>query len=394
MTPSAQAPLAGLTVLECGVFMAGPFATMQLADLGARVIKIENPVGGDQTRETGPYVNGESAPFALLNRNKESVAIDLKTEEGKKQMWRLLEKADVLVQNLRPGVMTKLGFAYEAVAERAPGLIYASGSGWGQDGPLASQAGLDIMAQARSGIMSVTGHPGMPPAKVGVPICDLTTGLYLALSVTAAVRERDRSGLGQHIDVSLLESGVSYAVWEAGVFFTNGTVNAPTGSAHAHQAPYQALRCRDGWATVGANTEKLWRLLANALELSHLIEDSRFASGPLRVANRAALTELIEGQTSTMTVQEVVDRAVSAGVPSAPILNYGQVFTDEHLIQRNFFWDADHPAMGPVRQLGSPMRFSRTPAVRSHAGPQLGANTTDVLEEFGALEPAAAASDA
>jgi crotonobetainyl-CoA:carnitine CoA-transferase CaiB-like acyl-CoA transferase len=386
MTQTA-APLTGLTVLEVGVFMAGPFATMQLADLGARVIKVENPVGGDQTRETGPYVNGESAPFALLNRNKESVAIDLKSDEGKRQMWRLLEGVDVLVENLRPGAMTKLGFGYEAVAERLPALVYASGSGWGQDGPLARNAGLDIMAQARSGIMSVTGHPGMPPAKVGVPICDLTTALYLALSVTAAVLERERSGYGQHIDVSLLESGVSFAVWEAGVFFNNGTLSKPSGSAHAHQAPYQALQCRDGWATVGANTEKLWRLLAGALDLSHLTDDPRFSSGPQRVANRDALTGMIEQRTSSMTVDEVVALANGVGVPAAPVLDYGQVFTDDHLQQRGYFWDAEHPTMGSVRQLGSPMRFSRTPAVRGKAGPLLGADTAAVLTEFGSLEP-------
>ncbi|HWS51582.1 MAG TPA: CoA transferase [Microbacterium sp.] len=380
------APLAGLTVLEVGVFMAGPFATMQLADLGARVIKIENPVGGDQTRETGPYVNGESAPFALLNRNKESVTIDLKSEEGKQQMWRLLEQVDVLVENLRPGALTRLGFGYDAVSTRVPELIYASGSGWGQDGPLAQNPGLDIMAQARSGMMSVTGHPGMPPAKIGVPICDLTTGLYLALAVTAATRERDRSGRGQHIDISLLESAVSLSVWEAGVYFTNGTVSGPLGSAHAHQAPYQALQCSDGWATVGANTEKLWRQLAAALDVSGLTEDPRFSSGPLRVAHRGELAELLERRTSRMTVDEVVAAANAAGVPSAPILDYSQVFNDEHLQARSYFWDAPHPVMGKVRQLGSPMRFSRTPVVREHAGPLLGADTEKVFAEFDVLE--------
>jgi len=382
-----EPPLAGLTVIEIGVFMAGPFATMQLADLGARVIKVENPDGGEQTRQAGPFVNDESVPFALLNRNKESVAIDLKSDDGKRQLWRLLEHADVLVENLRPGALSKLGFGYAAVAERLPALVYASGSGWGQDGPLAGNAGLDIMAQARGGIMSVTGHPGMPPAKAGVPICDLTTGLYLALSVTAAVLERERSGRGQHIDVSLLESGVSFAVWEAGEFFTNGTVGEPLGSAHGHQAPYQALRCSDGWATVGANTEKLWRLLAQALGVSHLTGDPRFDSGPRRVANRESLITLLEERTSAMTVDQVVAVTNGVGVPAAPVLDYGQVFTDDHLRQRRFFWDAEHPTMGSVRQLGSPMRFSRTPAVRGDSGPPLGSHTAAVLAEFGALDP-------
>lgn len=382
MNSPAPAPLTGLTVIEIGVFMAGPFATMQLADLGARVIKIENPTGGDQTRETGPFVHGESAPFTRLNRNKESVTLDLKSPEGKEHLWRLLEQADILVENLRPGALTRLGFGYQEVSSKFPALIYASGSGWGQDGPLAPLAGLDIMAQARSGIMSVTGFEDRPPVKVGVPICDLTTGLYLALAVVAAAYERRSSGSGQHIDVSLLESGVSYAIWEAGAYFTNGTVSRRHGSAHAHQAPYQALRCLDGWATVGANTERLWRALATALELSELIDDERLSSGPARVANREALIELIEQRTSELTVDQLVQTASSAGVPTAPILDYGQVFSDEHLNARDFFWDSEHETIGTVRQIGSPMRLSRTPTVRGKAGPPLGADTAAVLAEF------------
>lgn len=382
MNAPAHAPLSGITVIEIGLFMAGPFATMQLADLGARVIKIENPTGGDPTRDTGPFVEGESAPFARLNRNKESVALDLKSEEGRSALWSLLESADVLIENFRPKAVSRLGFGYEAVSERFPALVYASGSGWGQDGPLADLPGLDIMAQARSGIMSVTGHPGMPPAKVGVPICDLTNGLYLALAVTAALNERARSGQGQYIDVSLLESGVSFAVWEAGAYFTDGSVGRPLGSAHPQQAPYQALRCADGWATVGANTEKLWHLFAGALDLTHLAEDPRFSSGRDRVRNRDALIEQIEEVTSTRTVEDVVARVSGVGVPAAPILDYGQVFTDDHLRQRGFFWDAPHPRMGAVRQIGSPMRFSRTPTVRGQAGPLLGAHTDGVLAEL------------
>ena len=382
MSTPASPPLAGITVLEIGVFMAGPFATMQLADLGARVIKIENPVDGDPVRAAGPFVKGESAPFALLNRNKESVALDLKSEEGRKALWLLLESADVLIENLRPKALSRLGFGYEAVRERFPALVYASGSGWGQDGPLADLAGLDIMAQARSGIMSVTGYPGMPPVKVGVPICDLTNGLYLALAVTAALHERYRSGKGQHIDVSLLESGVSFGVWEAGAYFTEGTVTGPLGSAHAHRAPYQAVQCADGAATVGAITERLWLKLTDALGLTHLTEDPRFSSSPDRVRNREALIEYIEQVTSTLTVEDVVSRLSAAGVPAAPILSYDQVFTDEHLRERGFFWDAPHPRMGEVRQIGSPMRFSRTPTVRGQAGPTLGAHTDSVLAEL------------
>ncbi len=196
-------PLAGVTVLEVGAFMAAPFATMQLADLGARVLKVENPTGGDPVRATGPFLDGESSPFVRLNRNKESVALDLKSAAGKQAFLALVERADVVVENLRPGAMARLGLDAAGIWAVNPAVVYASGSGWGQDGPLAPLPGLDIMAQARSGIMSITGTPGGEPVKVGVPVCDLVCGLYLALAITAALRERDRTGVGQAIDVSL-----------------------------------------------------------------------------------------------------------------------------------------------------------------------------------------------
>ncbi|MCM1013075.1 MULTISPECIES: CoA transferase [unclassified Brevibacterium] len=374
--------LAGVTVLELGVFMAGPFATMQLADLGARVIKIENPDGGDQTRSTGPYVGGESVPNMLLNRNKESITLDLKDPVGREAFMRLVDRADVVVENMRPGVMARLGTSYEEVAARNPRIIYASASGWGQDGPLAPLAGLDIMAQARSGLMSITGFPDSPPAKVGVPICDLTAAMYVALAVTSALYERDRSGQGQHIDVSLFESGVSYAVWEAAAYFTDGTIGRPNGSAHQNQAPYQAVHSSDGFVTVGANTPRNWERFCAALGLEELLSDERFGRSYDRLAHREALIALVEEKTQTMTTDEIVDVLNAAGVPCAPISDYGEVFTDDHLTARDFYWDSDHPVAGTVRQIGSPMRLSRTPARRGPAGPSLGADNA-VLDDLG-----------
>lgn len=382
MAANPTAPLSGFTVLELGVFMAGPFATMQLADLGARVIKIESPDGGDQTRTTGPFVSGESTPFMLLNRNKESVSLDLKTPLGKEAFLRLAENADAVVENMRPGVVDRLGASYEAVRERNPRIVYASASGWGQDGPLSSLAGLDIMAQARSGLMSITGHPGSPPAKVGVPICDLSTALYVALAVTAALHETRRSGEGQHIDVSLLESGVSYAVWEAAAYFVDGKVGGPNGSAHQNQAPYQAVRSSDGYATIGANTSRNWQRFCEALDLLPLTEDPRFASSYERMQNREALIALIEEKSTTMTTEQISETLNEAGVPCAPINDYGEVFSDDHLNARSFFWDSEHPTAGTVRQIGSPMRMSRTPPLRGAAGPLLGQNN-DHLESLG-----------
>jgi formyl-CoA transferase len=383
MPTERTAPLAGVTVLEVGAFMAAPFATMQLADLGAEVIKVENPNGVDPVRQTGPFVGTESSPFVRLNRNKRSVALDLKSPLARGAFLRLVERADVLVENLRPGAMRRLGLGYEELRDVNPRLVYASASGWGQDGPLASLPGLDIMAQARSGLMSITGHPDQPPSKVGVPICDLASALYLALAVTAALRERDRSGVGQHIDVSLFEAGVSFAVWEAGRYFATGEVGGPLGSAHQSNAPYQAVHSRDGYVTIGANTPRNWAAFCQALELTELLADPRYTDAFSRLQNRAELIAAIETVTSQLTTQEIIDRLNEAGVPCAPIADYGQVFTDEHLRDRDFFWDADHPRIGPVRQVGSPMRLSETPVRRGAAGPVLGADTHRVLLDAG-----------
>ena len=382
-TDGDQPPLTGVTVLEVGVFMAAPYAAMQLADLGARVVKVEDPRAGDPVRASGPFVDGESSPYLRLNRNKESVALDLKSAAGRQAFLALVETADVVVENLRPGAMTRLGLDPAALWAVNPRVVCASGSGWGQDGPLAPLPGLDIMAQARSGIMSITGSPGGEPVKVGVPVCDLVCGLYLALAVTAALRERDRTGRGQSIDVSLFEAGVSLAVWEAGRWFATGEVGGPLGSAHQSQAPYQAFRTSDGWLTIGANTPNTWAGLCRTLGMDAELADEGLSDATRRHARRGELLDAVEARTRTRTTAELTAALDDAGVPCAPINDYGQVFTDAHLTARGFFWDAPHPALGPVRQLGSPMRFSRTPAVRGVAGPPLGADTRAVLTRAG-----------
>jgi crotonobetainyl-CoA:carnitine CoA-transferase CaiB-like acyl-CoA transferase len=382
-TDGGGAPLAGVRVLEVGVFMAAPFATMQLADLGAEVFKVENPEGGEPVRSTGPFVEGHSSPYLRLNRSKRSLALDLKSAEGAAAFLRLAAECDVVVENLRPGAMRRLGLGYDEVRAVNPGIVYASASGFGQDGPLADRPGLDIMAQARGGLMSITGSPDGEPAKVGVPIADLSCGIYTALAVTAALRERERSGEGQYVDVSLLESAVSFAVWEAGRWFATGEVGGPLGSAHQSQAPYQAFRTSDGWATLGAITPRTWSGLCGVIGLEHLEHDDRFVDSSSRHARREELAALVEEQTARFTTDDLVERLEAVGVPCAPIADYGQVFTDDHLAAREFFWDADHPVVGPVRQVGSPMRFSRTPAQRAAAGPVLGADTRAALEVAG-----------
>lgn len=376
-------PLDGVRVLEIGTFIAGPFATMQLADLGADVVKIEDPAGGDTVRETGPFLDGHSSPFARLNRNKRSVAIDLKSAEGREIVLRMAEGADVLVQNLRPGGMDQLGLGYPALRERNPRLVYVSASGWGQDGPLAALPGLDVMAQARSGLMSITGAGEGEPAKVGVPICDLVCALYVALAAVSALRAREVTGCGQHVDVSLYESGVSLAIWEAGRYFATGEVGHPLGTVHQNLAPYQAVRTRDGWVTVGAVTPKTWAGLCEALELPELADDPRFGSAYSRRQHLGEVIPAIEAATTQRDTADVLRALQAAGVPCAPIASYDEVFTDEHLAARDYFWDAPHPALGPVRQLGSPMRFSDTPVRRGPAGPRLGDHTREQLAELG-----------
>jgi formyl-CoA transferase len=377
------APLNGIRVVEVGNYMAAPFCAMQLADLGAEVIKVENPDGGDQVRHSAPLIDGEGSAFMRLNRNKRSLALDLKTDEGKDIFRKLVRTADVVVENLRPGTMKDLGLDYESLQRTNPRLIYVAASGWGQDGPLRDLPGMDIMAQARSGLMSITGTPGGEPIKVGVPVCDLVCALYGALAAVAALHARGDDGQGQFIDVSLLEAGVSLAIWEAGSFFATGAIPLPSGSAHQSVAPYQAFRSSDGWLTIGATTPPNWKALCQALGLQNLLEDDRYADASRRHRNREALASTIESVTSTRATDHWLGVLGEAGVPCAPIQDFGQVFTDPHLLARNFFWDAPHRAAGPVRQLGSPMRFSRTPVRRDNAGPMLGEDSADLLAELG-----------
>ncbi|TMF53455.1 MAG: CoA transferase [Chloroflexi bacterium] len=354
----------GVRVLEVGNYMAGPFCGMQLADLGAEVIKVENPDGGDQVRASAPLIDGEGSAFMRLNRNKRSMALDLKTDRGKEIFRKLVGTADVVVENLRPGTMADLDLAYEELRVINPGLVYVAASGWGQDGPLRDQPGMDIMAQARSGLMSITGTEGGDPVKVGVPICDLVCALYGALAAVAALHVRSTTGLGQFIDVSLLEAGVSLAIWEAGLFFATGEVPRASGSAHQSAAPYQAFRVADGW-------------------LKRLLDDPRYADTSTRHRHRDSLIPIIEKVMVTKPTASWLALLEIAGVPCAPIERFDQVFSDAHLNARDYFWDASHPKLGPVRQLGSPMRFSGTPVRRENAGPLLGEDSASLLSELG-----------
>jgi formyl-CoA transferase len=376
--------LSGIRVVEVGNFMAAPFCALQLADLGADVVKVENPDGGDLVRSTGPFLDGESSGFVRLNRNKRSLALDLKSEQGKEAFRKLVRRADILVENLRPGTMSDLGLDYARLSELNPRLVYVAASGWGQDGPYAQRPGLDIMAQAMSGLMSITGEEGGgSPVKVGVPLTDLTCALYGALAALAALRVRDRTGRGQFIDVSLFEAGVSLAVWEAARYFATGEVPAPLGSAHQNSAPYQALRSSDGFFTVGATSARNWEACCEVFGLQHLVADPQFAKNHLRHQNRRALMPLIEAVTLQKPSRHWVEALLAAGVPCALLQTYDQVFHDPHLTARGFFPRAPHPKLGDVEQIGSPMRLSETPPRMARAGPLLGEHSAEVLAELG-----------
>ena len=363
--------------------MAGPFCAMQLADLGADVVKVENPDGGDAVRRTGPFLDGESSNFIRLNRNKRSLALDLKDDAGKAIFRTLVQRTDIVVENLRPGAMRELGLDYERLAAINPGLIYVAASGWGQDGPYAPLSGLDIMAQAMSGLMSITGEEGGPPVKAGVPMCDLACALYGALGAVTALHARAATGRGQLIDVSLFEAGVSFAIWESGKYFGSGEVPGPNGSAHQATAPYQALRSSDGYFAAGAVTPKTWVAFCRVLGLESLVDEPRFAQAHTRRTNLAELLPLIEAVTVSKTSAAWVDALQAVGVPCAMLQNYAQVFSDPHLLARNYFADVPHATLGPIRVLGSPMRFSETPVRMERAGPLLGEDTAAVLGEAG-----------
>jgi formyl-CoA transferase len=373
--------LDGITVLDVTQVMAGPYCAMLLCDMGARVIKIEPP-GGDSTRTMAGSIGTDSAAFNAVNRGKLGVVLNLQTEAGRAAFKRLARSADILIENSRPGVMRRLGLDYVTLAADNPRLIYASISGYGQTGPAASKGGFDLVAQGVSGIMSVTGEPGRPPAKVGLPITDLGAGLFALAAILAALHWRSSSGRGQHIDTSLLEAGIALSVWEATEYFGGGDPQ-PLGSAHRMSAPYQAFRCADGYITIGAANDRTFAKLAALLGHDDWITDTRFATNTNRVAHREALTAAIEAVTLTRPCAEWLERLEDAGIPCGPINSYAQVFADAQVTAREMSVAVDHPVLGPLRTLGTPVKMSETPLSPGRRAPTLGEHTAEVLRAAG-----------
>ncbi len=362
--------------------MAGPYCAMVLADMGARVIKVEPP-HGDTTRAMAGAVNGESAAYNAVNRGKLGVVLDLRQAEARDAFRRLVATADILVENFRPGVMARLGLDYATLAADHPRLIYASISGYGQTGPWAHKGGFDLVAQGVSGIMSVTGEAGRPPVKAGIPVTDLGASLFALAGILAALHHRDRTGQGQQIDTSLGDAGLALSVWEATEHFSGRGLPGPLGSAHRMSAPYQAFCCADGYITVGAANQRTFEKLAHLLGHPEWTSDARFVNDATRVAHRDALAAAIEGETRSATRAAWLVRLDDAGIPCGALLDYAEAFETPQARAREMSVEVDHPALGRLRSIGTPIKMSSTPLDPATRAPLLGEHTTQVLREAG-----------
>jgi crotonobetainyl-CoA:carnitine CoA-transferase CaiB-like acyl-CoA transferase len=380
-------PLQGATVLDLTNVMSGPYCTLMLADMGADVIKIESFPEGDMSRRFDPKVNGESYCFAVLNRNKRSVALNLKRPEGLDAFRRLAKDAHFIVENFRPDVKHKIGIDYEAVKKINPGVIYGSVSGFGQTGPYATKGGYDIVAQGVTGIMRMTGEPGGRPAKVGIAMNDIAAGATLLYALLGAYIHRLKTGEGQYVETSLVEAGLAWTFWEFGAYFGAGEAPIATGTRHRRSAPYQAYRTKDGYVTVGANNTKLWTdFCQQVVERPQWLDDPRFVDLPARLKNVDALQEEIEAvfmQRETAYWWERLDRA---GVPGGPVYTYEQCLADPHVVARRMVVDVEHPRIGPMKAMGHPVKSSGDIASIRTPAPMLGQHTRAVLGSLGYSE--------
>ena len=381
--PIPAGPLAGVVVLDLTQILAGPMCTMVLADMGADVIKVEKPNGDDNRRMGPPFIKDWSAGFLAVNRNKRSLALDLQSDGGREVFKRLVEGADVVVENFRPGVMERLGLAYGELRKIKPALVYCTISGFGSTGPARNRGGFDLVAQGVSGLMSITGHPNSPPAKVGVPITDLTAGLFGANGIMAAYVHALKTGEGQMVDTSLMEAGVAYTVWESSVYFAEGEIPGPLGSAHRVSAPYQALRTRNGYLNLGAATQPTWEQLCRAIGREDLMDDDRFRNPWDRKAREEELAALLEETFTTEDTEHWLELLDGAGVVAGPIYNMEQVYRDPQVLAREMMVDTEDPDLGTIHNIGVPVKLSSTPGSIRRRAPALGEHSAEILLERG-----------
>jgi crotonobetainyl-CoA:carnitine CoA-transferase CaiB-like acyl-CoA transferase len=382
--PAAAGPLAGIRVLDLTRVLSGPFATMILADLGADVVKIEEPTHGDDTRHWGPpFVGDQAAYYLSVNRNKKSLALSLKTPRGKAVVRRLAAQADIVVENFRPGVAAALGIGYADLSADNPGLVYASISGYGQSGTESTKPGYDPIMQARSGLMSITGHPDGDPARVGVAIADISAGMYAVIGILAALQHRQSSGEGQWLDLSLFDAQVSWLTNVAGAWFADGTPGRRFGTGHPSIVPSEAFHTGDGLMMLAAGNDRMFVRLTAALGADHLADDPRFTTNRLRVQHRDELRIELEKILATDSTDSWVTRLNDGGIPAAPVNSVEAALQDPVVVERGMVVEQDHPVIGRVRSLGSPVKLSRTPPTMRSAPPLLGEHTVDVLSDLG-----------
>ena len=386
---AGKGPLDGIRVLDLSRVLAGPWATQMLGDLGADVIKIEQPGKGDDTRQWGPpFVDGEASYFLTVNRNKRSVALDLKSEAAREILWQLIDGADVLVENFSPGTMDRLGFGYDAVHARNPSLVYGSISGFGQTGPGRSRTAYDLIVQGMSGMMSVTGEEGGMPTKLGIPIADITAGMFSAYAIAGALfgRERDPERNGSYIDTSMLGGQVALLTYQAGILFTTGQVPAMLGNRHPIITPYDTFPTADGFVNIAVGNDAIWTRFCNALGLDPEREDPRFRTNADRSVHRTALYDVLNATLAQFTTEEIVRTLDDVAVPCGPIHDLGEVFSDAQVSDQHLVQTVPHATLGEVTVTGMPYHFDGLPLDIRHGPPTLGQHTSQVLAELGYSE--------
>ena len=380
--------LTGLRVIDLTSNLSGPYCAMILADHGADVIKVERPEGGDDMRKTPPFVGGESAPFMLWNRNKRSVALDLKDPESVAACRKLVLSADVVIENFRPGVAERLGLGYAALSAQDPRLIYCSVSGFGQTGPYRGRGGFDLITQAMSGLAAITGPVDGPPMRLPIAISDVAAGMFASIGVLCAIAAREKTGRGQQVDVSLMELAVSFGVYEAASYFATGVVPKKIGQAHRGSSPYQIMQTADGWMALGASADNLWRKTLKVMGMEELASDPRFRTKADRVKNNDALVEILQQRLREEPTAYWFERLDAEGVPVGPVMDHGQVFNDPQMQARDMIVEVDHPTAGRGKTLGVNVKLSDTPGEVRRPAPRLGEHTAEVLAEIGLAVPA------
>jgi crotonobetainyl-CoA:carnitine CoA-transferase CaiB-like acyl-CoA transferase len=381
---SGTGPLAGMKVIELAHIMAGPVCGLMLADMGADVIKVEKPDGDDSRRFVPPAIHGESAAYMMMNRNKRGLALNLKDPDAVQVLHRLLEEADVVIENYRLGTMERLGLGYDDLRAINPRLIYCEISGFGRTGPYAERGGFDLIAQGMSGLMSITGEgPGRPPVKTGAPVSDITAGIVAAMGVSAAYARMLQTGQGQKVDTSLFEAAITQTYWQSAIAFATGIAPGPMGSAHPLNGPYQAFQTADGWINVGAANQRNWLRFLDVIGAPELNDDPRFASNHDRMQHLKDLEEILNDHLRHETSEVWLERMERAGLPAGPVLDILQMQADPQAHARDMIVEVDHPVAGAVKTLGHPVKFSETPASIRSAAPLLGQHSREVLHEAG-----------